>query len=156
MRTRLFFILGLFLLPAPAQAQDGLRFRTEARDVRERQLIAAFTGDGTLDAALPTAITEADLNNDGAPEWILRQGDESTCAARAECDFVIAGLQSRKPVVLGRIKASKIEILPEGRFGVRELAVYNDPLNDFKPEVFEWKPTLRVFAPYNQLLREQE
>lgn len=156
MQTRLLFLFGLLLLPSPAQAQDNLRFRAEAKDIRERELIAGFMKDGTLDPALPLGLVDVDLNDDGAPEWIIRQGDDSACSARADCNFVIAGLQSRKPVVLGRIKASKIGLLPEGRFGVRELAVYDDPLNDFKPQVFDWKPTLRVFAPHTQLLRERE
>ncbi len=149
MRYAFLLIFGMILTHASlAGAQLAPRFHTPGTDVRQKQVIAFLIEKGEIDPAKPLLISEADLNGDGVLEWIIRQDGDENCAARADCSFRLAGLQSRKPVFLGGMQASKIEILEKTEYGVNTIGVYNNPNNDFTPQVFEWKPNIRLFGPF--------
>jgi hypothetical protein len=139
-------LLFAVLFSLPAQAQVFLRFKAAPSDVREEQVIAFLEEKQFLNPELPFKIAAIDLNRDGVPEWIVRQDMASNCAAQANCKFLIAGLQEKKPVLLGRIEAARIEVQPQTLYGIHKLSVYDNPMNDFEPNVYAWKPEARTFG----------
>lgn len=149
-------LMAALLFPVYAYAQTALNFVAPGNDPRQHEIIAFlknFQEAPPPDAAVTVA--EADLNGDGVNEWIVRQTG-GNCEVTADCLFVVAGLQVRTPVLLGHMRASRVEILAQQRFGVNTLAVFNNPADDFTPVEYPWQPQIRTFSPYDDRLLRHE
>lgn len=145
------FLLSLFFLPllpptAALAAEQELRFQNTAGDVRGEAVLATLTATKNFDAAAGFGMAEVDLNNDGVEEWVVREDRDPACKATAACRFFILGLKKKEPVLLGEIYAGQIKILDQKMYGVRSLAVYNNPKDDFAYVRFNWKPELGQFS----------
>lgn len=145
-------LIAALLCPVYAHAQTALAFGAPGSDPRHREVIAFLKNfQNAPPKDVSVTVAETDLNGDGVNEWIVRQEGDN-CTVTASCLFVVAGLQARRPVVLGHMRASKVEVLPIQRFGVNVLAVFNNPADDFTPVEFPWQPQIRRFAPYDDRL----
>lgn len=131
-------------------AADGvLRFQDAAgiTDIRTQEAMALLLQKGVLIGELPFSVAAVDLNDDGVEEWLFRQDTASNCAAQASCHFLIAGLSEKKPVLIGDISAAKITLADNDYYGVKMLAVYKNPTNDFDFTRYVWHPETGLFAP---------
>ncbi len=150
---RLFSVLILFLIFLPflpptaaLAAEQELRFKPSTEDVRGKAVLETLTATKNFDAAAGFGMAEVDLNNDGVEEWVVREDRDPSCKATAICRFFILGLKKKEPVLLGEIYAGQIKILDQKMYGVRSLAVYNNPKDDFAYVRFNWKPELGQFS----------
>lgn len=136
------------LAPAlPARADDGLDYRLFAKDVRENEILIFLKEQGLFTIGLPFKIADPDLNDDGVPEWVIRQDKTSGCESRGDCEYLVIALKDKKPFVLAKINAIRIGVLDDTVFGVKKLAVYNDLSNDYKYITYAWTPEKYTFLP---------
>ncbi len=154
------FLLVFALWPSAASAQvvgKPLKFFQTSTDIRDNQAFAYLrerydAGDTAEEAQAkgPFALASADLNGDGIDEWVARRISPlapDPCEARADCLFVVLGLQRREPVTLGTVKASRVEISGDRIYGVRKLMIYNSPDNDYTYKLYSWDPFGGAFTP---------
>ncbi len=151
MRTPIFLlsltaVLSL-LTPMPAMAADTtLRFKNETKDIRTIEVLDFLKGEN-LDPAAGYGVATADLNGDGVDEWIVREDKDPTCADTAACRFFVVALKNKAPHLLTKLYAGNIGLLDQKLYGVRSLAVYNKPQDDFSFARYHWKPELGTFSP---------
>lgn len=143
---RLILALCVLAPSIPALAAQPLVFRDTAKNIREESIIAFLTNQGLLLSELPYKIAETDLNYDGVNEWIVEQSTMSGCESAKTCSFVIVGLKTNAPALLGNFKAGKITISDERRYGIRILEVYDKAANDFEFTRYSWNPSKQVFS----------
>lgn len=104
--------------------------------------------DAALRAALPhDSITvethmfaQADLNDDGVPEYIAR---EKECADL--CGYHVLGRVDTGLVPLGDMRARNVTLDQGATHGVRNLAVFSDPLNDYRAALYRWNPEASAY-----------
>lgn len=131
-------------LPAAAQVAEDLRFSKDAPP-RMAALIDDFlkTGPEEFQGGYDTA--SIDLNEDGSPEFILRQtgcvGSSTTL-----CPYLILAQRAGKIVSLGEVKARKIALGNDYANGVRSLAVFKNHVNDFAYDVYNWNANEQRFT----------
>lgn len=150
------YILFLCIPQEPVHAQDGapepLLFRTAENttdpdiETAERLVLRA----GWTKFSKPE-IARADLNGDGRTEIILRPGSQD-CDGEKLCTHAVIGMlrggvSDGEPVLLGLFDARKLFVSGKKSYGVRGLAVYNDPENDFHSVLYVWDPFRFRFAP---------
>jgi len=133
------FIFGLFLgfalffaAALPGHAQEKLYFKNKISDVQEALLrihMADFDDH---------EIAKIDLNYDGIFEFIARPKNCET--TEALCDFQILAEASdgKTLIVINVIEAFDLAASNGSAFGVRDLAVFQDPLNDFASTLYRW------------------
>lgn len=121
-------------------AEEMLLFRSEAKGIREQQVVTDLTAQKHLSDALTFEVAPIDLNGDGVDEWIFRQNPTPTCKAQSSCRFTVAGLRDKKPTILGAFEAGKVRISSEKAYGVHKLLVYNKKNDDFAYSEFVWDP----------------
>lgn len=82
-------------------------------------------------------ISKTDLNGDGLSEFILKSG---SCDNNDLCTHYVLGETPEQIVELGQFEARKIVIKESIKNGSRILAVYQDPLNDYNYNEYQWTP----------------
>lgn len=135
-RSFLIFLFIFNVLHNSAQAADQLRYnavpsqrvQNGIRNVLETKIRPA------IDKA---EIAASDLNNDGIDEYIVR---DHACAAYDTCRYVVFADTDQGLVVLGEITARSIALGKGYSHGIRDLAVQNNPDNDFTFERYVWEP----------------
>lgn len=80
-------------------------------------------------------IAKIDLNGDGLHEFITR---ESACIRNQKCQFYILAENEAGITPLGSFTGYRLLPGNEFRNGVRNLVVYNNPLNDFDYTLYTW------------------
>lgn len=157
MRAVLYVLIFSLVFPALAFAEGTLpRFHAITTDVREHQVVSMLSSKTDLVPDLPFVIASIDLNGDGVDEWVVRQDGASNCVAQVSCQFFVAGLSAKQPVLLGQFQAGKIAVLDERIYGVNKIAVYNDQTNDYKFQPYGWAPKSGSFRSIYPLLRSNE
>lgn len=120
-------------MAAPAWAQEPVFFKPladhPARDAIMRPL--AFAGNAPDPAALH--IAEADLNNDGPAEALVRFPDGRIHLYALPPRRAVVGLGILAP-------ATGIQILDAHDYGVRRITATGAPNNDFARRTYRWDP----------------
>ena len=123
------FFLALFLLhldAKPAYAIEPLNF---SRDI-------GFTAKQRLSFYLDDAqAASIDLNGDSKPEYILKN---TTCETAEPCDYQVFAFSKERVLRLAHFKARKVVVSDKKTHGVRNLIVYNHPVDDFRSTPFVW------------------
>lgn len=139
----------LFALSIPHTsyaAEQSLKFKSSTKDIRELSVLDMVKTEAKFDTSSPYGIAAVDLNDDGVDEWVIRDDEKTGCAETVSCRFIIAGLSEKKPIILGQFYAGKLTILDKKMFGVRGLAVYNNPNDDFSFVRYHWNPQISAYS----------
>lgn len=126
------FIALLFLV-APAWAQEPVFFKPLSEHPARAAIMRPLAFTGNAPAASALQIAEADLNNDGIAEALVRFPDRS---------IRLYALPPRRTVVdLGQLDpATGIQILDAHDYGVRRIVATGAPNNDFARRTYRWNP----------------
>ena len=128
-----FFTLCLILLShTPSYANEPLIFSQNYSE-RSGRLIEKTFRQSLHDIR----IAKTDLNQDGLPEFIIKSAQ---CQSPQICSFDIVAEIDNELIQLAKINARKIELASDYSYGVRNLWVYQDKINDFKHLVYTWDP----------------
>lgn len=122
------------MLAPPALAQEPVFFKPltdhPARDIIMRPL--EFAGNAPRPSSLQ--IAEADLNNDGLAEALVKFPD-------GQIRLLALPPPRRAPVTLGILApATGIQILDTQDYGVRQIVATGSPTNDFARRLYRWNP----------------
>jgi len=93
-------------------------------------------------------IGKIDLNHDGENELIFK----TTNCRRPEtkCLFIIMAQSELTPAELGKVEAYNLLIDEKTTNGVRNLLSYENPLNDFDYEVYNWDAQSKSYIRENE------
>lgn len=119
-------ILVLALMPKLSYAIEPLSFSSDI-GFSAKQRLGFFLQ--SADAA------RIDLNGDDRPEYVLQ---DKACNADILCEYQVLAFSKDTVLRLARFQARKVVISDEKTHGVRNLIVYNHPVDDFKATPFVW------------------
>lgn len=132
-------LCGMMAASPPAQSSELLRF---AEPEAAFKAVLFLSGDRHGVSKDSHLFAKIDLNADGAPEYIAK---EKSCAGF--CDYKVLAQQGRGGqggaatiVMLGEFHAKDILIGNGYTHGIRNLLVFNNPQNDFRPDLYIWNP----------------
>lgn len=128
----IFCMLGL-CWSVPAQAVEAVTFQKPSSFT----IIPAAIAQGKDKQS--AEFIQTDLNKDGAKEWIVRETG-SKCTANTGCPYFVYAQKNREWIEIGSFSAFKILIADKTEYGVRNILVYNLPLNDFATVTYGWSP----------------
>lgn len=83
-------------------------------------------------------IHEQDLNGDGEPEYIVRITDTFFKCNNIGCHHGVVAITGDEVKRLGYFEYAEVDISQEETDGVKDLLVYDNPMNDFSPTVYKW------------------
>ena len=90
----------------------------------------------------PLEIAKIDLNRDGLHEFITRP---RVCGNENICDFNVLAETDQGIVVLGHFKGANILLGNEFQYGVRNLLVFGNSMNDFDYTLYTWHPEVSAY-----------
>ena len=85
-----------------------------------------------------TDIAPIDLNDDGLYEFIVK--DKSCTMQHKFCQFYILAEGASEAIEIGNITARDLAVAEKQSSGVRNLLVFQDPVNDYTSAVYVWEP----------------
>jgi len=137
-KIRLLFVIVIsvlvFLSDGPAQAKEALVFNNNALLKITTLALSQYLSDDLSHYE----IAKADLNGDGADEYIAKtipcQPDKQFCA------YHILGLAGDQIFDLGALEAKYLMVSDESHYGVRDILAYQNPYNDYDPTIYRWAP----------------
>lgn len=83
-------------------------------------------------------IHEVDLNGDDVPEYIVRLTDTYFMCNNMGCHHGVVAVDENGVTRLGYFQYAELDVSTEKTAGVKDLLVYDNPLNDFAPTVYKW------------------
>ncbi len=89
------------------------------------------------------SIAEIDLNNDGIPEYILRQ--KKCGVAIRDCTHVILAQKNDEVLKLSEIRAQNLMVGGTFSYGIKDLLVFNDKINDYIFDIYVWSPKEKTY-----------
>ncbi|MEM9469632.1 MAG: hypothetical protein AAF988_05660 [Pseudomonadota bacterium] len=137
-RNKSLLLLLLFLLltcSSQARAAENLSFK--AAETRQELIAIYFVKEQTQSPDFKYKISAIDLNKDGLNEYIACA---THCKNNTLCDFYIIAFMSNKPILIGKIKSQKLIVEDTHQFGVRDILIFTNRLNDFDQNKLEWNP----------------
>ncbi len=135
LKTCLYLLTALLVLNAPAAyALEPVNF--------DAQL--GLTDSLHLETYLKTyEAAPADLNGDGLKEFILKNKD---CKAQTLCEYKVLAYSHSETLTLAEFKAQQIALSDHYTSGVRDILVYNNPLNDYAHTIYAWNAANSKFV----------
>lgn len=139
-----FFVLFLFALSATqhVQAQQALNYDAPLKASAKYQVTEfikkSYNGNPEL-----FKIAQTDLNNDGINEYILKR--LSCIKANNSCSHLILGETNNNMRLLSTIKARHIMLAGTSSFGVNDLLVFQNDINDYDFDIYMWSSTEKMY-----------
>ncbi|MCB9964420.1 MAG: hypothetical protein H6855_01960 [Rhodospirillales bacterium] len=90
-------------------------------------------------------VHRVDLNNDGVPELIVRLADQYTTCNDMGCHHAVLAITDEAIRRLGYFEFCEIEVAPTETDGVKDLLVFDSPLNDFSPSLYIWDANEQMY-----------
>ena len=82
-------------------------------------------------------VAPTDLNGDGLYEFILRSKD---CQQALQCRFIVFGETDEGVLLLGEMTGHNVLLGNDSSYGVRNLLIYSNAVNDYDYELLRWDP----------------
>lgn len=135
-----FYMALAFLISgiSVTRAAEPLVFQSHA-PVYRQEILQNFI------ASLPAlaegaSVATTDLNRDGLSEFILKN---TQCHGGAHCDYYIAAaLPDGSMTVIGTMAAKNIALSDNYTNGIRDILVYNQETNAYKPATYIWNAAI--------------
>jgi hypothetical protein len=127
--------VGAFLTVSTAQAQQRLSFG-EPLSSKEQKIIS-FVRKNVQDPDNKYVLSKIDLNNDSLDEYVVRA---QSCTSKTLCRHDIIALLENKPLLLLSAQARQIIIENNHHFGVQDITLYDNTMNDFQKSNYAWNP----------------
>lgn len=127
--------LLLIIAPNHTKASEALYFK-EAKNHKEKNIIS-FIKKTYQAFDKEYILAPADLNNDGINEYVVK---EKNCPSNTICRHHIIAIMEDKPISLLSVNAKKIIVNDTNNYGVRNITIYDNKMNDFKKSKYLWNP----------------
>lgn len=88
-------------------------------------------------------IANIDLNNDGIDEHILKR---KTCeVSKNQCIYSIIAEKDGKIILLSKIRAKNLIIGETSSFGIKDILVFKNEINDYNFDIYMWSPSQKMY-----------
>ena len=135
-------VLNLGIFASMAEAAEALRFDSSIPR-SSFESIKHFSNNALDKSISGIDIAEADLNQDGLSEFILRS---KSCKTLPVCRFDILAETDEGIVSLGTIQGKNLLLGNEFTHGVRNILLFEEAMNDFDYELYTWHPELSSYG----------
>lgn len=139
--VKLLFVSLLFV--NKANALEPVDFQSEIKSPSLRLQIDVFLQGFYKTDSRNFDIASLDLNGDGVNEYILKR---KTCAqAEAVCTHIVLADQKTKMHLLSSIRARHIMVGGTSNFGVNDLLVFENSVNEYDFDIYMWSPEQKMY-----------
>ncbi len=141
----LLLIMGLTLsLNANnVHALDKLKFEKNISSPSMRLKVDEFLNGFYKTDSMGFDVAAHDLNADGINEYILKR--KSCTQAEVVCTHIILGSQKDNMLLLSSIRAKYMMVGATSNYGVSDLLVFENDINDYDFDIYIWSPEEKMY-----------
>ncbi len=88
-------------------------------------------------------IASTDLNSDGIDEHILKR--KSCDTSQNQCIHSIIAEKDGEIVLLSKIRAKNIIIGETSSYGIKDLLIFKNEINDYNFDIYMWSPSQKMY-----------
>lgn len=127
----------------PAYAAETLLFDSKTGP-SSRIALAAYSLETANSELSRYDFAQADLNDDGIHEFILR--DKVCATGQNLCDYNVWAETEKGIISLGTVHAKTILLGNEQTHGIRNLLAFDNASNDFDYTLYVWQPEKALYV----------
>lgn len=139
--------------PGGGRAAEALHFSplpAGSESERAATLLAQTIPEAAALEGLTVRHAVLDLNGDGADEIFLEMAlPPGSCAPVCLNRYFLFGGEKGRLFLIGALTGTRLTVSDARTYGVRDIQLFDDPLDDFKSTRHVWQPAERHYAPWS-------
>ncbi len=146
MNKKFLFLAILMLLSIcpinTANAIEALNYNRKISTSLKHQ-INLFLGNLYNNDISEYEISGIDLNGDGIDEHVLKS--KKCDADNNQCNYLIIAEKRDEIILLSEIKAGNIIIGGTSSYGIKDILVFKNNINDYNFDIYIWSPEQKMY-----------